>query len=124
MWERWDALAADGSIKADTIPNMISFNHYAYGAVGDFLYRRTLGLEPVTAGYGEFSVRPGPGRLSYAKGSLITAYGKIEIDWKKENGAFSLDVSVPEKTRCNVILPNGEEHLAESGKHHFEIGGV
>ena len=124
MWERWDALAADGSIRADTIPNMISFNHYAYGAVGDFLYRRTLGLEPVTAGYGEFSVRPVPGSLSYAKGSLITAYGKIEIDWKKENGAFSLDVSVPEKTRCNVILPNGEEHLAESGKHHFEIGGV
>lgn len=120
MWERWDALAADGSIKAGTIPNMISFNHYAYGAVGDFLYRRTLGLEPIVAGYKKFRVKPITGNLEFASGSLKTDFGKIEIDWKKENNVFSLNVTVPEGTECSIVLPDGEEFTISNGKHHFE----
>jgi len=123
-WERWDALNPDGSIRADTIPDMVSFNHYAYGAVGDFFYRRTLGLEPLEAGYGKFQVKPNPGPLTWAEGSLITKFGKIAIRWERIDGTFTLNITVPEGTECEIVLPNGEAHMVASGSHEFTVTEV
>lgn len=120
MWERWDALAEDGSIKAGTIPDMVSFNHYAYGAVGDFFYRRILGLESLEAGYRRFLVKPVPGTLLWAEGSLETAYGKIEIHWTKENNQLTLKLTVPAETVCTAILPDGSVHELKGGQHEIK----
>lgn len=124
-WERWDALDESGRIKRmgkNSQADMVSFNHYAYGAVGDFFYRRILGIEPITAGYQEFSVKPIPGgTLAHAEGSLETGYGRIEVAWKRENGRFSLNVTVPVNTRCKVVLPDGSLCIVGSGKHEYTI---
>jgi len=121
MWERWDALASDGSIRTDTQTDMVSFNHYAYGAVGDFFYRRILGLEPVTAGYQEFAVKPIPGgTLTWAEGSLETAYGKIDIRWERKEDCFILNIAVPEGTICHVSMPDGNAHTVSTGRYEFE----
>lgn len=117
MWERWDALAADGSIRADAMPDMVSFNHYAYGAVGAFFYRRILGIEAAEPGYRSFRVRPVPG------GGLTCAKGRVQdiaAGWKIENGMFVLDVTVPEGKTAEIVLPGGAAHSVGSGDYHFE----
>lgn len=117
MWERWDALSADGSIRADAMPDMVSFNHYAYGAVGAFFYRRILGIEAIEPGYRRFCVRPVPG------GGLTCAQGHIQdiaAKWKIENGNFMLDVTVPQGKAAEIILPGGGTQSVSSGIYHFE----
>lgn len=80
MWERWDALDEKGRFYKGNGADMVSFNHYAYGAVGDFLYSRILGIEPVEAGYQRFRIRPVPGgTLTWAEGSLETRFGKLYV---------------------------------------------
>ncbi len=125
IWERWDALDENGYIQKmgkQSITDMVSFNHYAYGAVGDFFYRRILGIEPVEAGYKHFMIRPVPGgTLTHAEGSLDTGYGKIESQWKIEKSIFVLKASVPANTHCTIILPNGERHEVGSGSYQYEL---
>lgn len=123
VWERWDALDKDGHIQmmeGESITDMVSFNHYAYGAVGDYFYRRILGLEPLKAGYRSFIVQPIPGgTLTNAQGSLETPYGKIAVSWKIEENSFDLDVKVPANTQCKVIMPSGKIYEIGSGNYHF-----
>jgi len=122
IWERWDGLDENGEcpIGDDGTDMMISYNHYASGAVGDFLYRRVLGLEPVTAGYKRFQVRPiVGGGLEWARGSVETPYGKAASEWKVEGGKFILTVQVPVGTSCQVVLPDGSKHDCVSGSHTF-----
>ena len=118
-WERWDALNEDGSIRADALPNMVSFNHYAYGAVGDFFYRRILGLEPTTPGYKTFAVKVIPGGgLTHAEGSLKTDFGTISIRWEQTD-AFVLNLTVPEGTTCEVTLPGKKTVTVTSGTYEW-----
>ncbi len=118
-WERWDALDENGHFYKGSGADMVSFNHYAYGAVGAFFYRRILGIEPVTAGYGTFQVRPVPsGTLTSAEGALETGYGKIAVRWERGGGEFLLDVTVPAGTCCSVVLPDGSVQKAGGGEHH------
>ena len=123
IWERYDALKEDGSNNfggEDGTGGMISFNHYAFGAVGDFLYRRVAGIEPIKAGYKRFRVKPLlGGELTYANAQVNTPYGKITSDWKIENGAFTLKVTVPASTMCEVTLPDGQITSIGSGEYEF-----
>lgn len=125
IWERWDTLDEKGHIRKlgrQSITDMVSFNHYAYGAVGDFFYRRILGIEPVEAGYKHFMIRPVPGgTLTHAEGSLDTGYGEIESQWKIEKSKFVLKATVPTNTHCTIILPNGERHEVGSGCYQYEL---
>ncbi len=124
MWERWDALDDSGSIRADSIPNMVSFNHYAYGAVGAFFYRRILGIEPLEPGYRRFAIRPVISKeLAHAEGTLETCAGRIEVRWEIEGKQVTLYTTVPEGSICEITLPNGERHTATGGYHDYEIGG-
>lgn len=121
-WERWDALDENGHFYKGSGADMVSFNHYAYGAVGAFFYRRILGIEPVTAGYEAFRIRPIPGgTLRYAQGSLETKHGRIEVKWERGNGVFSLQITVPVHTRCTVTLLDGSVHSVGGGKHEYTI---
>lgn len=126
VWERWDALRPDGSINTGSLTDkeddqgMVSFNHYANGAVGDWLYRRLLGLEPTEGGYRRFAVRPMPGGgITWAHGHEDTPFGRVEVSWAIEGRRFSLDVTVPVSTMCQATLPDGGEHKLGSGQHHL-----
>lgn len=124
IWERWDAVDETGNIRDPDDAGMVSFNHYAYGAVGAFFYRRILGLEPMEAGYRTFRVKPViGGTLTYAQGHLDTPHGRIAIRWEKKDG-ITVAVSVPEGTACQLVLPNGISHSLKPGQNEFWIAEV
>jgi alpha-L-rhamnosidase len=119
MWERWDALRPDGSVAGAN--TMVSFNHYAYGAVGDFLYRRIAGIEATEAGYRKFNIAPKlGGGLTYAKAELNTPHGKIASSWQLDDNKFTLTVDTPPSTECTVTLPDTTTHNVAPGNHVFE----
>lgn len=114
FWEQWNAITPDGKVRDP------SMNHYAYGAVGDFLYRRVLGLEPLEGGCRYFRVKPVlGGGLSWAEGFTGTPYGKIQVRWDIQNGIFSVTVNVPVSATCQLVLPSGKEFELHSGVHHI-----
>ena len=121
VWERWDGLDENGQcpIGNDGTGGMISYNHYASGAVGDFLYRRVAGLEPVTAGYRTFRVCPVPGGgLTWAEASVMTPYGKAASAWKIEEGKlFTQTVVVPAGTVCTLTMPSGKAQTLTQGTY-------
>ena len=122
IWERWDAISPDGGNTGadDGTGGMVSFNHYASGAVGDFFYRRIAGIEPTEAGYKKFSVRPVPGGgLTSARAELTCPYGRISSEWSISGGKFTLRVSVPVSTECTVTLPSGRTERTGSGDYEF-----
>ena len=122
IWERWDGLDENGEcpIGDDGTDMMISYNHYASGAVGAFLYQRVAGIEAAEPGYRRFNIRPlVGGGLTSAKASTMTSYGRITSDWKIEGDTFLLDIEVPVGTRCTVTLPDGNDSEYGSGKYHL-----
>ena len=115
MWEQWDVIEENDQVKE------ASMNHYAYGAVGDFFYRRICGLEPVEAGYRRFRVKPMPGGgLINAQCSHICIYGTIRVAWRIEEGRMKLKISVPVGTTCEVELPNGKKEELASGNYELQ----
>lgn len=124
IWERWDGLDETGicPIGDDGTDLMISYNHYASGAVGDFFYRRIAGIEPVVAGYKKFKVAPQlGGNLTFAKAHIFSPYGRISSEWKIEGDIFSITVKVPMGTSCVLSLPEGTNRELFSGKHVVEV---
>jgi alpha-L-rhamnosidase len=124
IWERWDALREDGSCNTgedDGTGGMVSFNHYASGAVGDFLYRRVAGIEAIEEGYKSFRIAPLiGGNLTWAKGNVGTPFGIVSSEWKLEKGAFSIQIQVPVGTTCHLEMPKGEKKILGSGVFKFE----
>lgn len=132
IWERWDGLRPDGTVNiADLSPGstdedsgggMVSFNHYAGGAVGDWLYRRTAGIEPTTGGYRTFRVAPlVGGGITRARARVATPYGTASSSWHVADDILELRVEVPVSTTCTVVLPDGAEHTVQSGIHRFQV---
>ena len=120
VWERWDGLDENGEcpIGDDGTDKMISYNHYASGAVGAFLYRRVLGVEPTEAGYRRFRFAPVVGGgITEAEGTVGTPYGVIKAAWKIADGEMTMTVAVPVGTECTVVLPSGEEKVLGSGEY-------
>ena len=117
MWERWDAWTHDKGF-SDT--GMNSFNHYAYGAVGDWIYSTVAGidLDPMHPGYKHVIIRPSPrDGLTHARARLESMYGPIESAWRIENSMFHLDVTIPPNTTATIHLPTGDPTaIVESGK--------
>lgn len=104
----------------DGTGGMISFNHYASGAVGDFLYKRVAGIIPEEGGYKKFTVKPlVGGGLTHARGETICPYGKIVSEWCVENGVFTLSVTVPVSAECTVVLPDGKTFATASGDYTY-----
>ncbi|MBP3825008.1 MAG: family 78 glycoside hydrolase catalytic domain [Butyrivibrio sp.] len=122
IWERWDGLDESGNcpIGDDGTETMISYNHYASGAVGDFLYRRVAGIEAVTAGYKSFKIKPViGGGITSASGKVSTPYGEIDSTWKISGDVFSIEVHVPVGSTCQLFLPDRSIHPLENGHHTF-----
>ncbi|HYT23332.1 MAG TPA: glycoside hydrolase family 78 protein [Candidatus Polarisedimenticolia bacterium] len=117
IWERWDGTKPDGSFQN---PSMNSFNHYAYGAIGDWMYRVVAGIEidEKQPGYKHILIQPRPGGgLTYAKASVETPYGHVESGWKLADGKMALHVEVPPNTTTTLRLPKAKlEQVTEGGK--------
>jgi alpha-L-rhamnosidase len=121
VWERWDSLLPDGSVNPG---EMTSFNHYAVGAVADWLHRTVAGLAPAAPGYRRMLVRPRPGGgLSRAAAEHETPYGRAAVRWARKNGTLDVDVVVPPGTSAIVALPGDDAEPVEvgSGRHSFEV---
>ncbi len=119
IWERWDSMLQDGSINPG---EMTSFNHYALGAVADWMHRTIGGLTPTKPGYRRMEIHPRPGGgLTHAQARHITPYGLAESSWKIENGKFDLNIIIPANTTALVVLPNGEQREVGSGEWHWTV---
>ncbi|CAN7215150.1 family 78 glycoside hydrolase catalytic domain [Microbacterium maritypicum] len=109
VWERWDAMLPDGTVNPGT---MTSFNHYALGAVADWLHRSVAGLAPAEPGYRRirFAPRPGGG-LTHASAMQRTPYGDASIAWRVDEGELHVDLVVPVGATAELDLPGtaGEE---------------
>ncbi|MDO5326013.1 MAG: family 78 glycoside hydrolase catalytic domain [Clostridia bacterium] len=110
IWEHWDGLKPDGTMWS---PDMNSFNHYAYGAIGEWLYRAAAGLEIDEArpGYRHAVIAPlTGGDLSWAQGEYDSVYGPVSSHWTRENGKITLTVRVPANASASIILEQGAEN--------------
>jgi len=138
IWEHWDGIKADGSFWSK---DMNSFNHYAYGAIGDWLYRCVAGIDTdeEKAGYKHIMIRPQPGSaLTWAEGSFESMYGVIRSSWKRsEDGAMELHVTIPPNTTAEIVLPGADRRFVKEGgaaleqaegltavKEHADLGGT
>ena len=124
IWEKWDGLDKDGypHIENDGTGGMISYNHYASGAVGNFLYTRLAGLRILEAGYKKFKVQPVLcEQIKHVKTSTITPYGEIKIEYKVNKENFEINLRVPLRSECELVLPNNETHLLKEGNYSFVV---
>ncbi|MEU8324690.1 alpha-L-rhamnosidase C-terminal domain-containing protein [Nonomuraea sp. NPDC048881] len=118
IWERWDSMLPDGSINPG---QMTSFNHYALGAVADWLHRRVAGLAPAAPGYRRIEVRPLPGHgLTWAEADLETPYGDAGVAWRISDGTLILEARVPPGTEAIVHLPGREPFRTGPGHHQWK----
>jgi alpha-L-rhamnosidase len=119
VWERWDSMLPDGTINPG---QMTSFNHYAFGAVADWLHRTVAGLAPSAPGYRELLVRPTPARnLTSASARHRTPYGDAEVSWQRADGRLRLRIVVPVGATATVHLPGQAEPMRVGhGSHAWE----
>ena len=106
IWERWDGIKPDGTFE---VPTMNSFNHYSYGAIGDWMYRVMVGLDTYEDGVGYKHIKIQPhigGGFTNAAASLQTYYGTLSSGWKIEAGKIILDVEIPANATATVYIPS------------------
>jgi alpha-L-rhamnosidase len=118
IWERWDSMLPDGTINPG---QMTSFNHYALGAVADWMHRMIGGVAPLEAGYSKVLIAPQPGGgIHWARSSLESRHGRISVAWSQEDGRpIELDVGIPEGVAAVVQLPGTEAQELGSGEHRI-----
>ncbi len=126
IWEHWDGIKPDGSFWSE---NMNSFNHYAYGAIGDWLYQEVAGLntDEEQPGYKHIRIKPNmQSGLSYARTSHESMYGMIKSGWKLgELGNTEVSVMIPPNTTATVELPAAIlGKVKESGAFLADVAGV
>ena len=106
IWERWDGQKTDSTFQD---PGMNSFNHYAYGAIGDWMYRVSAGLELKSPGYKEILIQPHPSKkLEYSRASFESPYGTIASGWERKDGKILVKVTIPANTKATVVLPESD----------------
>lgn len=118
IWERWDSLLPDGTVNPG---EMTSFNHYALGAVADWMQRTLGGIAPTAPGYTSVAIHPRfPSAITSARAHLDSPSGRIATDWAVEQERFTLTVQIPHGVEATITLPSGETALvAEAGRHEF-----
>lgn len=117
IWERWDGIRPDGSFEA---VSMNSFNHYAYGAIGDWMYRVIAGVDTRedAPGYKQIVIKPHPGgNFTFANLDYETLYGKVSSHWKTDSAKFYLDAQIPANTTATIYIPAKDSNsLMDGGK--------
>ena len=115
IWERWDSMLPDGTINPG---QMTSFNHYAFGAVADWLHRVLAGLAPAEPGYRRLRIEPHPlPGFDFADAAHETPYGKAAVRWDRSGDEVTFSATVPAGVTADVLLPDGARHQVGSGEH-------
>ncbi|GJF35016.1 alpha-L-rhamnosidase [Kitasatospora sp. NE20-6] len=114
-WERWDSMLPDGTVNPG---EMTSFNHYALGAVADWMHRTVGGLAPAEPGHRTLLIRPRPGGgITWARAAHRTPYGTAEVHWREHDGTLTVDVRVPPATTAILDLPGVPSRRLGPGHH-------
>jgi alpha-L-rhamnosidase len=117
IWERWNSVLENGN------PNpagMNSLNHYAYGAVGGFLWRRIAGIDFTAPGYKKIRLQPRPVRgLDKIYGEYESVYGTIACGYELKNDRYIVTCKIPPNTTADIILPDGKTETVGSGEYEF-----
>jgi alpha-L-rhamnosidase len=115
IWERWDGQKTDSTFQD---PGMNSFNHYAYGAIGDWMYRVSAGIETMGPGYKHLILQPHPSKkLTYSKASYESSYGTVASGWERKGTKITVSVKIPANSVATIVLPvNSISKATENGK--------
>ena len=122
IWERWDGEKPDGSFQN---PSMNSFNHYAYGAIGDWMYKHVAGIQAGSPGYKKIIVKPViGGGLTWAEGTFECMYGTIASKWKITGNKLDMTVTIPPNTTADIFVPNAQgddykKYTIASGTYNY-----
>ncbi|MBS1674407.1 MAG: family 78 glycoside hydrolase catalytic domain, partial [Actinobacteria bacterium] len=119
VWERWDSMLPDGSINPG---EMTSFNHYALGAVVDWIHQVVGGIRPDEPGYASVRIEPVPGPgITWARTRYESAVGEIAAEWRIDEAGFVLDARIPHGVPAVIVLPDGVRHDVVGGEHRFVV---
>jgi alpha-L-rhamnosidase len=122
IWERWDSLLPDGTVNPG---EMTSFNHYALGAVVDWLYKTVAGIRPALPGYKRLRLQPTPGPgLDWARGELETRHGRVVCGWRRDGEDIVIDCSIPEGIEADLHTWQGEILVLDAGLHTIRRSAV
>jgi alpha-L-rhamnosidase len=137
IWERWNGIMPDGSINGGAMDStaegsgesMISFNHYAYGAVVDWIYRNIGGIAPTAPGYENVSIAPHPHPLiTSSKAALQTGYGRIAVDWHlvddEIDGPLDISLEIPFGVTATLDGPFGDGRPLTHGQHRLTLNRI
>ena len=114
IWEHWDGMNDKGELWSS---DMNSFNHYAYGAVADWVYSVAAGIKPAEAGFAKILVEPHPDqRLGFLEASVDTRHGKAVSKWVYKNGKPEYEITVP--VDADIVI-NGISHSVSKGTYTF-----
>ncbi|HLS92243.1 MAG TPA: family 78 glycoside hydrolase catalytic domain [Microbacterium sp.] len=117
VWERWDSMLPDGSINPG---EMTSFNHYALGAVADWMHRTVGGIAPAEPGYRRVLIAPVPGPgIDHAETSLDSPAGRVSVSWRVSGDTLALTAEVP--TPAVVRIPGAAAVDIAPGRHELEF---
>jgi alpha-L-rhamnosidase len=126
IWERLNGYTVENGFGGNN--SMNSFNHYSFGAVGQWMMAYSLGIQRGDPGFKKFVLQPEPdptGQMTWAKGYYDSMYGRISSSWKLENGVLSYEVTVPANTTATLYLPAASDKgITESGKPAVKAKGV
>jgi alpha-L-rhamnosidase len=117
IWERWDGIKPDSTFET---PSMNSFNHYSYGAIGDWMYRVVAGMDTYAAdpGYHHSRIDPHPGGgLTEAAADLQTGYGLLSSHWQLKDDTLYMDLVIPANTTSSVYIPAPDGGLISESSH-------
>ena len=118
IWERWNSYSKTEGYNP---MSMNSLNHYAYGAIGEWMYERIAGIAPLEAGYKVIKIAPQAKEpLTSASASLNTPFGKVSSSWEIKDGKFDLEVVIPPNTTAKVIIPADTNHALDIDGKSFE----
>lgn len=110
IWESWEGTEAQGGIA--------SLNHYSKGAVCEWLFSSMCGID--VDGENHFTIKPMPGgHFTFANARYKSIFGEVKSGWKKENGKYAYQITVPANCTADIILPNGEKHTVKAGEYNF-----
>ena len=119
IWERWDSMLEDGSINPG---EMTSFNHYALGAIADWMHRVVAGLAPAEAGYRTLEIAPQfLAGLDWASTRHETPYGTAAVAWRRAGDQVVVEASVPANSTAVVRLPGREPFSVAAGTHEWTV---
>ncbi len=123
IWERWDGTKTDSTFQD---PGVNSFNHYAKGAIGDWMYQAVAGLRLGEPGYKRSLIEPNlTEKLTYAKASFQSSYGEIASGWERTGDKITLRVTVPPNTSATIRLPRADnKEVRESGVPLSNVLGI